>query len=245
MSSIEKTAPGIGRSAVFAKGFRDGLPIGMGYLAVSFSLGIAFSRAGFTPAQSFITSLLCNASAGEYAGVSLVGVQATYVEVALMTLIANLRYLLMSLAFSQRFRPGESMLAKSILAFDLSDELFAIQIAREGYLDPVYGYGAILAAWPFWAIGTAIGCMTGEVLPVNLVSALSVALFGMFIAVIIPPIRTNRKLGGIVAVSFALSAAGTYLPVFSQISSGIRTIVLSLIICAGAALLFPRKEEET
>lgn len=244
MSSSEKTAPGIGRSAVFAQGFRDGLPIGLGYLAVSFSLGIAFSQAGFTPAQSFITSLLCNASAGEYAGVSLVGVQATYIEVGLMTLIANLRYLLMSLAFSQRFRPGESMLSKSILAFDLSDELFAIQIAREGYLDPIYGYGAILAAWPFWAIGTAIGCMTGEVLPVNLVSALSVALFGMFIAVIIPPIKTNRRLGAIVAVSFALSAAGTYLPVFAGISSGIRTIVLSLIICAGAALLFPRKEEE-
>lgn len=244
MSSSEKTALGIGRSAVFAQGFRDGLPIGLGYLAVSFSLGIAFSQAGFTPAQSFITSLLCNASAGEYAGVSLVGVQATYIEVGLMTLIANLRYLLMSLAFSQRFRPGESMLSKSILAFDLSDELFAIQIAREGYLDPIYGYGAILAAWPFWAIGTAIGCMTGEVLPVNLVSALSVALFGMFIAVIIPPIKTNRRLGAIVAVSFALSAAGTYLPVFAGISSGIRTIVLSLIICAGAALLFPRKEEE-
>ena len=86
--------------------------------------------------------------------------------------------------------------------------------------------------------------MTGDVLPVNLVSALSVALFGMFIAVIIPPIKTNGKLGAIIAVSFALSAAATYLPVFSAISSGIRTIVLSLVICAAAALLFPRKEEE-
>ena len=245
MPACEQSSPGVHRSAIFAQGFRDGLPIGMGYLAVSFSLGIAFSSAGFTPGQSFITSLLCNASAGEYAGVSLVAVQATYIEVALMTLIANLRYLLMSLAFSQRFRPGESLLAKSILAFDLSDELFAIQIARAGYIDPVYGYGAILAAWPFWAIGTAIGCMTGDVLPVNLVSALSVALFGMFIAVIIPPIKTNARLGAIIAVSFALSAAANYLPVFAAISSGMRTIILSLVICAAAALLFPRKEEET
>ena len=112
----------------FREGFRDGIPIGLGYLAVSFSLGISAKQAGLTPLQGFVTSFLENASAGEYIAFTLIGAGATYIELCLMTIIANARYLLMSCAMSQRFSPDTPMIHRFLVAFDLTDELFGIAI---------------------------------------------------------------------------------------------------------------------
>ena len=114
----------------------DGIPIGLGYLAVSFSLGIAAKNAGLSPAQSFLASMLCNASAGEYAGFTLIAAGAAYLELAIMTLIVNARYLLMSCAMSQRMAPGTPLYHRLFMAFDITYELFGIAIARPGYLNP-------------------------------------------------------------------------------------------------------------
>ena len=141
----------------FREGFRDGIPIGLGYLAVSFSLGISAKQAGLTPLQGFVTSFLENASAGEYIAFTLIGAGATYIELCLMTIIANARYLLMSCAMSQRFSPDTPMIHRFFVAFDLTDELFGIAIGRPGYLNPYYSYGAFLVALPGWSIGTAAG----------------------------------------------------------------------------------------
>lgn len=229
---------------VLREGIRDGIPIGLGYLAVSFSLGVAARNAGLSAFQGFLVSLLNNASAGEYAGFTVIATNGAYFEIFLMTLIANARYLLMSCALSQKFSPDTPLIHRIIVGYDVTDEIFGITIARPGMLDPFYSYGAILIAAPAWAGGTALGVIAGNLLPARAVSALSVALFGMFLAVIIPPARKNRIIALFVLVSFAASFAATYLPLISQLSGGTRTIILTVLISAIAAILFPVNEEE-
>lgn len=229
---------------VLREGFRDGIPIGLGYLAVSFSLGVAARNAGLSAFQGFLVSLLNNASAGEYAGFTVIAANGAYFEIFLMTLIANARYLLMSCALSQKFSPDTPLIHRIFVGYDVTDEIFGITIARPGMLDPFYSYGAILIAAPAWAGGTALGVIAGNLLPARAVSALSVALFGMFLAVIIPPARKNRVIALFVLISFAASFAATYLPLISQLSGGTRTIILTVLISAIAAILFPVNEEE-
>ena len=229
---------------VFTEGMRDGVPIALGYFAVSFSLGIAARHAGFTPLQGFLASLFNNASAGEYAAFSLIASGATLAEVAIITLIANARYLLMSCALAQRFAPGTPFFHRLLIGYDVTDELFGITISRPGALNPYYTYGAILLAAPAWAIGTALGIIAGNLLPLRAVSALSVALYGMFLAIIIPPARKSRVVAALVAISFALSFLCSYLPGISALSAGTRTILLTVAISGAAAVLFPVRQEE-
>ncbi|NMD38890.1 MAG: AzlC family ABC transporter permease [Christensenellaceae bacterium] len=228
----------------FKEGFRDGIPIGLGYFAVSFSLGIAARNAGLNALEGFIASALCNASAGQYAGFALIAANASYIEIALVTLIANARYLLMSAAMSQRISPKTGLLHRLIVGHYITDELFGIAIAKPGYLNPWYTYGAVAFAGPCWATGTALGIIAGNILPLRVVSALSVALYGMFLAIIIPPARQNKVIAFIVALSFACSFAADYFPLISQLSSGIKIIVLTVVLSTAAALLFPHKEVE-
>jgi predicted branched-subunit amino acid permease len=233
------------RNDLFKKGIRDGIPIGLGYLAVSFSLGITAKTAGLNPFQGFLSSLLENASAGEYILFTLIGAGASYTEVFVMTLIANARYLLMSCALSQHFSPDTPWYHRIFVGFDLTDELFGIAISRPDYLEPVYMYGAFLMALPAWSTGTALGIIAGNILPADVVSALSVALFGMFIAIIIPPAKRDRIILALIIISFILSFIFNFAPYISSISSGTRTIILTLLIAGGAALLFPVKDEDT
>ena len=229
---------------VFCDGIRDGFPIALGYFAVSFSLGIAARNAGLTPMQGFWASLLNNASAGEYAAFTLIAAKATYLEVAIITLIANARYLLMSCALAQRFSPETPFFHRLLIGYDVTDELFGITIARPGYLNPCYTYGAILLAAPAWAIGTALGIVAGNALPLRVVSALSVALYGMFLAIIIPPARKDRVVAALVLLSFVLSFACSYLPGVAALSDGTRTILLTVLISGAAAVLFPVPAQE-
>ena len=138
----------------FRDGMRDGIPIGWGYLAVAFSLGIAARNAGLNAAQACLASLLCNASAGEYAGFTVIAANASYIEMAFLTLIANARYILMSCAMSQRMSPSTGSFHRIIMGFDITDELFGIAMARPGSLNPYYTYGAMLVSIPMWAAGT-------------------------------------------------------------------------------------------
>lgn len=227
----------------FRQGLHDGVPIGLGYFAVSFSLGIAAKNAGLSVLEATVASFLCNASAGEYAGFTLIAAGASYIEMAVMTLVVNARYMLMSCAMSQRIRPGERLVHRLGMGFYITDEIFAISVARPGFLDPFYTYGAAFVASPSWAIGTGLGVAAGALLPARLVSALSVALYGMFLAVIIPTARRDKVIAGLIVLSFAASYAAAYLPAFANISEGTRTIVLTVAISALAALVFPRSEE--
>lgn len=229
---------------VFLLGMQDGLPIGFGYLAVSFSLGIAARKVGLTPLQGFLASFLTNASAGEYAAWTVIGEAAPYIEMFFAILIANARYFLMACALSQRFSPDTKLRHRLLVGFDLTDEIFGITIARPGYLNPFYSYGAMTVALPSWAIGTALGIVIGNILPVRAVSALSVSLYAMFLAIIMPPAKKDKVIAVLIAICFAASYAFARLPMFAFMSSGTRTIILTVVIAGVASVLFPVKEEK-
>lgn len=231
-------------SVPYREGIRDGIPIALGYFAVSFSLGIAAKAAGLNALQGFLASLLNNASAGEYAGFVLIGEGAPYLEMALVTLITNARYLLMSFALAQRIDPKTGLFHRLLMGLAVTDEIFGISIARKGQTCPPYHYGAMSVAMPAWSVGTALGIMAGNILPDRVVSALSVALYGMFLAVIVPPAKKSRVVLSLVLAGFFFSALFAYLPLFSSLSSGIRTILLTVGISAAGAILFPVKAEE-
>lgn len=226
----------------YARGLKAGVPIGLGYLAVAFTLGIAAKNAGLTAFQATLTSFLINASAGEFVGFTLIGAGASYLEVAIMELVANARYLLMSFSLSQKLSPKTGVLHRLIIGWYVTDEVFGVSISAPGYLNPFYTYGAISLACPGWAIGTCLGVIVGNILPASLVSALSVGLYGMFIAIFVPPSKTSKVIGGLVLVSMALSFAFNRIPVFNGVSSGVKTIILTVAISAAAALLFPIRE---
>ena len=226
----------------YARGLKAGVPIGLGYLAVAFTLGIAAKNAGLTAFQATLTSFLINASAGEFVGFTLIGAGASYLEVAIMELVANARYLLMSFSLSQKLSPKTGIGHRMLIGWYVTDEVFGVSISAPGYLNPFYTYGAISLACPGWAIGTCLGVIVGNILPASLVSALSVGLYGMFIAIFVPPSKTSKVIGGLVLISMALSFAFNRIPVFDGISSGIKTIILTVAISAAAALLFPIRE---
>ncbi len=231
-------------TAAFVQGMRDGIPIGLGYFAVAFALGVAARDAGLSPLQGFIASILCLASAGEYAGFTVIAAASPFYEMALITLIINARYLLMSTAISQKLDLDVKPVHRLGVAYFITDEIFAIETKQTGTLNPFYPYGAGAVAAPLWALGTALGILVGNLMPVRLVSALSVALFGMFLAVIIPPARKERVIFGLVIVSFAASYLCGKLPIVRDLSSGNRIIVLTLILSGLAAVLFPHPETD-
>lgn len=231
------------RKKTYLQGIKAGIPIGLGYFAVAITLGIAAKKAGFSPFQATLTSFLINASAGEYIGFTLIAAGSGYIEVFLMEAIANARYMLMSAALSQKLEQKVGTLQRMLLGFCITDENFGVSIAREGKLDPVFTFGVATMAIPGWSLGTLFGAMLGNVLPVSLLSALGVSLYGMFISVFVPEARKNKIVAGLVLISFLMSYIFS-LPVFDVISDGIKIILLTIVISLAAALIFPVKEEK-
>lgn len=227
----------------FLQGMHDGIPIALGYLAVSFTLGIAAVKAGLSPGASALMSITSVTSAGEFAGLGVIATGASLLEMALTQLIINLRYCLMSAALTQKLDPKTPFWHRFLLAQGVTDEIFGISIGIDGTLNPFYTYGAMLLALPGWTLGTWLGAVMGGILPARILSAMSVALYGMFIAVILPPARTNRILAGLVAIAMAASLAATRLPVVRDIRPGTRIILLTVLLAGVAAWLFPVSDQ--
>lgn len=226
------------------KGMRHGIPIALGYFAVSFTLGIAAKRAGLNAFSATVASLTNNASAGQYAGFTLIASGAKYIEMAIMILVVNARYLLMSCALSQKLDAKAPLWQRMLLGYGVTDEIFGISVSVPGKLNPYYSYGAFLVACPGWASGTCLGVIMGNILPANVVSALSVGLYGMFLAIIIPPARKNKVLSVAIVLSMLASFIVYRLPIFDFISSGMKIIILTVVIAFAFAILFPIKEED-
>ena len=229
----------------FLRGMRAGVPISLGYFAVSLSLGMAASRAGISAFQATLTSFLINASAGEHIGFMLIAAQAGYLEVFIMEAVANARYLLMSCALSQKLSQKTTIGQRLLLGYCITDEVFGASISVEGDLNPRFTYGAMAVAVPGWSLGTLFGVLLGSLLPAWLVGALSVSLYGMFISVFVPEAKKNKIVAALVLVSFAASFAFMRIPLFDGISEGIKIIILTVVISLAAAILFPVKEEES
>lgn len=228
----------------FKRGLKHGIPIAAGYFSVAFALGISAKNAGLNVFQAALTSLLCNTSSGEYAGFTVIASGASYLTMAVITLIVSARYLLMSVSLSQKLPEDTGLKHRLMVGFWITDEIYAASSTVPGKLNPFYNYGLAICSLSFWALGTALGVVAGNVLPPNVVSALSVLLYGMFLAIIIPPARKNRVIGALVFISMALSFACSRLPLVSNLTEGTRIIILTILISLTAAVLFPVKEEE-
>ncbi len=229
-------------SDAFRLGLRHGIPIMLGYLAVSFALGISARNAGLNVIQAGVASLTNMASAGEYAGFQVIREHGSLIEIALMTLIANARYLLMSCALSQKLAPDLRTPHRLLLGMTVTDEMFALSIASPGMLNPWYPYGMFAVSATGWTAGTMLGVVVGNALPARLVSALSVSLFGMFLAAIVPKARQDRFIRAVILTSMALSGLCAVLPGVKTLSSGMRVILLTVTVSAAAALIRPVEE---
>ena len=228
----------------FRRGMRDGIPISAGYFAVAFALGITAKQMGLSVLQSAVMSLTMLASAGEFAAITVIGGNAGLLIMAVTTVVVNMRYLLMSTALSQKIDSRTGLVKRLMMSYCVTDEIFALAVTVKGKLDPMYNAGMAVVAAPGWTAGTALGAALGSVLPTAAANALGVALYGMFLAVIIPPARKNLVIAAVVIVSMLSSWLMSVLPLLREISSGTRIIILTLLIASAAAILRPVKEEE-
>ena len=223
------------------KGIHNGMPIALGYLAVSFTLGIAAKNAGLTALQAALASITCHASAGEFAGFTLIAALAAYTEIAVMELIINARYFLMSCALSQKLDNKMPFFHRLIMGLFVTDEIFGLTVSVPEKLNPAYMYGMVLVASPAWVLGTYFGVLFGNILPANIVSALSVGLYGMFIAIVIPVAKRKKSVLSVAIFAAILSLMFKY--VLTMVSSGFAIIISGAGASALGAMLFKDEEE--
>lgn len=232
------------REKAFRSGLHDGVPISVGYFAVSFAFGIQAAKLSLSVFQAAMLSALNLTSAGQLAGIQVIAAGGGYLEMAAVQFVINLRYLLMSTALSQKIAPDLPTRHRLGIAYGVTDEIFAVSVTKEGILSPFYSYGVILVATAGWVLGTALGAASGAILPPVLLSALGIALYGMFIAVILPPAREDRHVLFAVLLAMLLSTIMEYTPFLARISSGTRIILITVAVAALCAFLWPHVEEE-
>ena len=228
----------------FKRGIQDGIPIGLGYFAVSFTFGMMAVSGGLTAWQAVLISLTNLTSAGQFAGLGIIVAGGSMWEMALTQLVINLRYCLMSFSLSQKLEKNISTGHRLAVAFGVTDEIFGVSASQEGRLSPWYNYGVMSMAIPGWTLGTLVGAVLGNVLPGFLVSALNVAIYGMFLAVIIPPAKKNKSVLGVVIGAMAISTVFAVVPVLNKVSSGFVIIITTLIVAGIAAYFCPIEEKE-
>ena len=222
-----------------AEGLGDGLAIGLGYLAVSFAFGIYAANGGMAPLTAAFLSISNLTSAGQFAGTSLIFKQAPWLEIGLTVLLVNIRYMLMSLSLSQKIRPGTGLFKRLLISYGVTDEIYAVAITKPGELGTAYMTGLMALPVIGWTIGTLLGATAGQVLPDSLRSALGIALFAMFVAIVTPPARRSRPVLAVVVIAALLSVAGSFCPYIRDIPSGWRLIACTIIASLAGALLAP------
>lgn len=229
---------------VYKKGTKDGLPICFGYLAVSFAFGIQAGQHGLSWFSSVIMSLTNLTSAGQFAALGVIAAGSGLFEMAVTQIILNLRYLLMSCALSQKLDPSVSTLKRMLVAFGVTDEIFGVSISTSGTLSPFYSYGLMTVSIFGWCLGTFLGAVSKNLLPASIVSALGIAIYGMFIAIVVPPSKKDRCILAASILAVCLSCILRYAPVFSFISSGFQIIIATVISAGAAAIFFPKEDVE-
>lgn len=223
----------------FKRGLKDGLPIAIGYFSVSFSFGILALQQGLTIFQSVLTSLTNITSAGQFAGLQIIVAGGTILEMILTQFIINLRYALMSLSLSQKLDKKVTLWQRFIMAFANTDEIFAVAMSHQKSLTMSYMAGLQLLPVLGWTAGTGVGAVASSLLPDSLCSALNLALYGMFVAIVVPVARKARPVMCVVIIAIVLSCIFYYVPIFQSISSGIAVILATVIAASVGAWLFP------
>ena len=227
----------------FQYGLRDGVPIALGYFSVSFSFGIMALKGGLSVLQAAITSLTNMTSARQFAGLQIIIAGGTLLEMAATQLIINLRYALMSLSLSQKLSGNVTLWQRFIIAFANTDEIFAVAMSHNRELTFSYMVGLQILPIIGWTSGTACGAVAGSMLPAAINSALSVALYGMFLAVVIPAAKKTRPVLLMALLAAAISCILYYVPLFQGISAGMSIIICTVAASVVGAIVFPVKEE--
>ena len=224
-------------------GLRDGIPIAVGYFSVSFTFGMLAVQDGISPFHSVLISLLNLTSAGQFAGLTVIVSGASLLEMALTQPVINIRYALMSISLSQKLDSSVKSFQRMLIAYGNTDEIFAVASSKPGSVGSRYMYGLIALPVLGWVGGTLTGAVASTLLPAAVISALGVALYGMFIAIVVPVAKENREVLIVAGSALLFSTAFYYLPVLREISSGF-TIIICTVAAAGiGAVLFPVKEE--
>jgi len=226
----------------FIKGMLSGIPIALGYLSVSFAFGIQAVGAGLTGIQAAVISLTNLTSAGQVAGVDVIVSSGSLLEMAFVQLTINIRYALMGISLSQNTDSSFTLPHRLLASYGITDEIFAVCSTKNEPITPFYMYGMILAALIGWVGGTLIGGFAGTVLPTNITDALGIVIYGMFIAIIVPPASKQRSVLFAAVISALMSIGCKYL--FSNLSNGFCVIICAVSASAAAAVLFPRKNDE-
>ena len=228
----------------YTRGVRTGLPVGVGYFSVSFGFGAMAAAQGIKALDAGLISLSNLTSAGQFAGLTLMVAGATLWEIILTQIVINSRYALMSLALSQRMGSRIGVLPRLLIAFFNTDEIFALAMAEKQPLTVSFMLGLGLTPILGWTAGTLCGALAGSVLPLHIRTALGVMLYGMFIAIVVPPAKTERPVLWTVLVALIFSCLFKWLPLLSGVSAGIAIVCCTVLAAALCAWLFPIHEEE-
>lgn len=226
------------------KGLQDGIPIALGYFSVSVAFGMACRLSGLDILQGAVLSFTNLTSAGQFAGVQLLAIHAGYLEILLTELVINSRYFLMGLSLSQKMVPNMPLWKRLLVSYGITDEIFAVAIGQKGKLSASYMAGLTILPVIGWTGGTITGALFSDILPPSVSQALGIALYAMFIAIIIPAARKEKSVFICVLLAAGLSCLFALLPGLRNLSSGYTVILITLVVSALCATLFPRPDEE-
>lgn len=226
----------------FLKGMSHGIPIALGYLSVSFGFGIMAVKSGLSILAAAAISITNLTSAGQAAGVSIIAAGGTLIEMALTQLVINIRYSLMAISLSQKLDGTFTTGRRLIAAYGITDEIFGVASSQKGKITASYMYGLIFISFLGWTTGTVLGASAGQLLPEAVTNAMGIVLYGMFLAIIIPPSRKSRKILTVVVIAAAISVLFKYL--ITEVSGGFAVIISAVAASAAGALLFPVSDEE-
>lgn len=232
------------RKETFQKGFRLGIPIGIGYFSVSFAFGMMAVASGLSPAMALAISMTNVTSAGQFAGIQVMTTGGSYIEMALAMLMINARYFLMSLSLSQKVSQRLTSVQRALMSFCVTDEIFAVASMEQEPITGWYWLGLICVPYVGWSGGTLTGALVSGLLPASLQDALGIALYGMFIAIIIPAAKHSKPIVMTILIAVGVSCILYYVPVFSQISAGFAVIVVTLIAAGVMAYVAPIEETQ-
>lgn len=221
----------------FFKGIKDGIPIALGYLSVSFGFGILAVKCGLSANIATIISMTNLTSAGQTAGAAIIAAGGTYLEMAITQLIINIRYSLMGLSLSQKLDSSFTITHRLIASFGITDEIFAVASMQKNKITPKYIYGLIIISFIGWSVGTYMGASAGKILPHNVINSMGIALYGMFLAIIIPPSKKSMGVLTVIIMSAAVSTLFKYLATF--ISAGFSIIICAVFAAIIGAVFFP------
>lgn len=229
----------------FRRGLKDGIPICLGYISVSFTFGMMAVEGGLPIWMAAVISMTNLTSAGQFAGTAIMIAGGSLIELALTTLIINLRYMLMSLSLSQKVDPEMSIPVRMAIAFGITDEIFAVSVQQPSKVNARYFTGLLLTPYFGWALGTLLGAGAAELLPLSVRTALGIAIYGMFLAIIIPPARKSKAVLAVIAIASVLSCVFRYVPVLNGLSTGWTIIICAIVASGLGAWLFPVADEST